>query len=88
MPEISRFYGIVIYMYLQDHNPPHFHARYEEYEIMIAIENFAVIKGKFPPKALSMVMEWAAIHREDLLKNWNNLNENNPASFEKIEPLK
>lgn len=75
-------------MYLQDHNPPHFHARYEEYEIMIGIENFAVIKGKFPPKALSMVMEWAAIHREDLLKNWNNLNENNPASFEKIEPLK
>ncbi|SHI69901.1 protein of unknown function [Cruoricaptor ignavus] len=38
MPEISRFYGIVIYMYLQDHNPPHFHARYEEYEIMIGIE--------------------------------------------------
>lgn len=35
MPEISRFYGIIIYMYLQDHNPPHFHARYEEYEIMI-----------------------------------------------------
>ncbi len=88
MPEISRFYGIVIYMYLLDHNPPHFHAKYNDNEVMISIENFAVLQGNFPPKALSLVIEWASLHQKELLENWENLNINNPASFKKIEPLK
>lgn len=87
MPEISRFYGIVIYMYLLDHNPPHFHAKYNDDEAMISIENFAIIKGNLPPKALSLVIEWASIHQKELKRNWELLNIENPASFNKIEPL-
>ena len=88
MPEISRFYGIIIYMYLLDHNPPHFHVKYNEFEAMIGIEDFALLNGKLPHKALSLVVEWASIHQEELLKNWENLNIKDPASFEKIDPLK
>ena len=87
MPEISRFYGIIIYMYLLDHNPPHFHVKYNDFEAMISIEDFALLNGKLPPKALSMVVEWASIHQKELLENWENLNIKNPASFAKIEPL-
>ncbi|MGC4128994.1 MAG: DUF4160 domain-containing protein [Bergeyella sp.] len=88
MPEISRFYGIVIYMYLLDHNPPHFHAKYNEDEAVISIEDFALLGGKLPPKALSLVIEWASLHQNELRENWKKLNQENPASFKKIEPLK
>ena len=87
MPEISRFYGIIIYMYLQDHNPPHFHAKYNEHQIVISIENFAILNGKLPSKALALVIEWASIHQEELLKNWNNLSDLEIGTFNKIEPL-
>ena len=87
MPEISRFYGIIIYMYLQDHNPPHFHAKYNEHQIVISIENFAILNGKFPSKALALVIEWASIHQEELLENWNNLSDLEIGTFKKIEPL-
>ncbi len=87
MPEISRFYGIIIYMYVKDHNPPHFHAKYNEFEGTFSIENFAVLNGKLPSKALSLVIEWAAQHQEELLENWTKLTETDQASFNKIEPL-
>ncbi len=69
MPEISRFLGIIITMYYHEHNPPHFHVRYQDYKAVIFIENLAV-EGKLPPKALGLVIEWASKHRQELLEDW------------------
>ncbi|HOB72019.1 MAG TPA: DUF4160 domain-containing protein [bacterium] len=84
MPEISRFLGIVVFMNFKDHNPPHFHAMYGDYQIIVEI-NTGVVEGKFPKRALSLLMEWYEIHREELLKNWETLK--NKGSYEKITPL-
>lgn len=72
MPVLSRFYGIVIRMYFQqaEHNPPHFHALYGEDMAAVFIETGEVLDGHLPPKALSLVREWAAIHRDELLRIW------------------
>ena len=70
MPEISRFFGIVIKMYYSDHQPPHFHALYAEHEAVIAIRTLAPIQGSLPPRAMALVREWAAIHREELESDW------------------
>ena len=87
MPEISRFFGIIISIfYYDDHNPPHFHARYGDYDALIKIEDFAVIKGHLPPRALGLVIEWADIHKNELMENWKMAIENNPLF--PIEPLK
>ena len=56
MPELSRFYGIVIRMYFNDHNPPHFHALYGEYQAQVDIQTFSVFGGHLPPRALGMVI--------------------------------
>ena len=86
MPEISRFYGIVIKMFFDDHNPPHFHAIYGEYEALININSFAVFAGKLPPRALGLVIEWATQHQEELLDNWGMAKVQE--SLSRIEPLK
>lgn len=70
MPEISRFYGIVIRMYFNDHNPPHFHAHYSGHEVVINIRTLAVISGRLPGRALGLVAEWGSIHSDELLKLW------------------
>ena len=70
MPEISRFFGIIIAMFFDEHNPPHFHARYGDCKVEVAIETLSVLAGKFPPRALGLVMEWAALHREELQEDW------------------
>ena len=70
MPEICRFYGIVIKMYFADHAPPHFHAEYAEHEARIAIDTLAVISGKLPPRAMGLVAEWAMLHQEELSALW------------------
>ena len=70
MPEICRFYGIVIKMYFNDHLPSHFHALYGEYEARISIDTLAVIEGKLPPRAMGLVTEWATIHQEELRAAW------------------
>lgn len=70
MPEISRFLGIVIRMFYRDHAPPHFHAEYGDYEITVEIET-GVVEGRFPKRALRAVLEWADIHRDDLLADWH-----------------
>jgi len=62
MPEISRFYGIVIKMYFDDHNPPHFHAEYGEHEALIEINTLALIAGNLPARAMGLVTEWATIN--------------------------
>ena len=85
MPEISRFYGIIIYLYMSEHNPPHFHVWYENYKAIITIKD-GIITGSLPRRALNLVYEWLDIHKDELLENWNRL-----ANFEtpqKIEPLK
>ncbi len=71
MPCVSRFFGIVITMNFNDHNPPHFHAEYGEYEAVFRIEDLAVDGGGLTTRARRLVCEWASIHREELLENWN-----------------
>jgi hypothetical protein len=66
MPEISRFYGIVVQMYFGDHPPAHFHARYSGHNVKIDIDTLGVIEGQFPPRALGLVTEWAALHQAEL----------------------
>jgi len=70
MPEISRFFGIVITMYFNDHEPPHFHARYGGYKAAIRIEDFAVTEGRLPPRILGFVVEWAGLHQAELTREW------------------
>ncbi len=71
MPIISRFLGILILMYYEEHNPPHFHVRYNEYKAMISIRDLALLRGKLPPKILGLVTEWACQHQQELLADWN-----------------
>jgi hypothetical protein len=86
MPEISRFYGIIIAMFFDDHNPPHFHAHYGGEKIAIEIDSFRVLEGKISPRALGLVIEWASQHKNELQDDWE-LAKNNRVP-EKIEPLK
>ena len=78
MPEICRFFGIVIKMYFGDHLPPHFHAEYGEHQAIIDIRNLMVIGGSLPPRALGLVIEWAAQHQEDLLELWERAAQHQP----------
>ena len=70
MPEISRFFGIVIRMFYDDHSPPHFHARYGRHQAVISVAELMVLKGSLPPRALGLVMEWATQHRRELAEDW------------------
>ena len=85
MPEICRFYGIVIAIFYSEHNPPHFHARYGNHKASIGIGDMAVLEGSLPPRALGLVMEWAAMHRDELMNAWNQAR--NQQSPGKINPL-
>ena len=85
MPEVSRFFGIVIRMYFDDHNPPHFHAIYAGDEVQFGIDPIVVLEGKLPNRATSMVIEWAALHQRELMDNWRRLQSEQP--IQKIEPL-
>ncbi|MGP0592802.1 DUF4160 domain-containing protein [Nitrospira sp. T9] len=67
MPEICRFYGIVIKMYFDDHTPPHFHAEYAGDEALIDVNTLVVVSGRLPARAQALVSEWATLHREELL---------------------
>ncbi|OIO05909.1 MAG: transcriptional regulator [Elusimicrobia bacterium CG1_02_63_36] len=71
MPEISRFYGIVIYIYFREHDPPHFHAVYGEHEAVIDIRNLGVLAGHLPARSLGLVTEWAALRREEIQQAWD-----------------
>ena len=85
MPEISRFFGIVIRMYFDDHNPPHFHAFYADGEARFGIRPIELLDGALPNRALSMVFEWAALHQQELLDNWERLHTDQPP--QRITPL-
>jgi hypothetical protein len=71
MPCVSRFYGIAVYLYGDDHNPPHFHAKYAGQDVVIGIHSLEVIAGRLPERALALVLEWAEGHRAELLEAWN-----------------
>lgn len=81
MPEITRFYGIVIKMFFGDHSPPHVHAIYGEYNALISIESLVVIEGDLPGRAEKMVLEWAKLYQKELLQMWNS------QEFIKLPPL-
>jgi hypothetical protein len=85
MPELCRFLGLVVTMYFNDHNPPHFHARYEDSRAIIAIDPLELREGSLPPRVLGLVMEWARIHQAELVANWTALAER--GMFERIAPL-
>ncbi len=85
MPEISRFLGISIRMYRDEHLPPHFHAIYNEFAAQISIQNPAVIKGSLPPRVLGYVIEWAALHEDELANCWEAARSDQPIG--KIKPL-
>jgi hypothetical protein len=85
VPEISRFYGIVVRMYYDDHPPPHFHAYYGEYEALINVQTLAVIAGRLPPRALGLVIEWALLHQDELRASWDKARNKEP--LPKIAPL-
>ena len=84
MPEISRFLGIVIYMYYREHARAHFHADYGDYTITVEIET-GVVQGKFPRRALNAVLDWYVLHKDELLEDWNLAQSKKPLN--KIEPL-
>lgn len=85
MPEISLFYGIRITMYYDDHNPPHFHAEYNNNKAIIDIINVQVNRGYLPSKQLKIVLAWCAIHQDELMQNWELSKNDEPLN--KIAPL-
>ncbi len=70
MPSISEFFGITIYFYFNDHPPPHFHAKYAEHEARFRIDTLEIYEGELPRRVRSLVIEWASMHRKELLENW------------------
>jgi hypothetical protein len=70
VPRISAFYGIIIAMYFDDHPPPHFHAKYGEYQAQIAIASGEVLNGELPRRARALVEEWTEMHRGELMADW------------------
>jgi hypothetical protein len=72
-------------MYFDDHNPPHFHARYNDFRAIISIKDLSLLEGELPPRVLGLVMEWAGLHKNELMENWNMVKET--GKWFKIEPL-
>ncbi|MDO5481252.1 MAG: DUF4160 domain-containing protein [Candidatus Saccharibacteria bacterium] len=85
MPNISMFFGIIISMYFDDHNPPHFHAEYQDYEAIFDF-NGELIEGDFPKRQTKLVAAWATLHQDDLAANWKLAKEKQ--TLFKIEPLR
>ena len=85
VPTISAFYGILIRMFYNDHPPPHFHARYGEFDATIDIATLEILEGHLPQRALSLVQEWAKIQKEELRSNWERGREK--SALAQIEPL-
>lgn len=85
MPTISKFLGIIIAMYYAEHSPPHFHVRYNQYKAAIRIRDFKLIKGTLPGKIHGLVVEWASMHQNELMQNWELAG--NLQALNKISPL-
>ena len=85
MPELCRFYGIIIRMYFSDHGPPHFHARYGGEEALVGIDTLAVLHGRLPPRAQGLVVEWASLRQDELREAWDRAQRQEPLG--RIAPL-
>lgn len=85
MPELSRFFGIVIGLFYREHGRPHFHAIYAEYEAVIDIETGAVLSGNLPKRASALVDEWRSAHKAELMDDWQRARDHKP--LKNIAPL-
>jgi hypothetical protein len=85
MPEISRFFGIVIKMFFGDHNPPHFHAEYGDQVALVDVHTLSVFAGRLPPRVLGLVIEWATLHQEELIADWERARAQQ--TLKRIDPL-
>lgn len=85
MPEISRFFGIIIAIYFKDHAPPHFHAKYAGETGVFSIDDLKLIEGSLPKRAVTLVLEWAFEHRDELMRDWELAVSEKP--LHKIAPL-
>jgi hypothetical protein len=85
VPEVSRFFGLVVSMYFDDHLPPHFHVRYAGRHAQIGISSLTILRGTLPPRAHGLVIEWARVHRDELFANWARARVRKP--LRKIAPL-
>lgn len=81
MPEITRFYGIIIKLFFSDHPPPHFHVVYGEYNALFDIETLEIIEGDLPNRAQKMVVEWSTRYQTELMAMWTE------QQFHKLPPL-
>ncbi len=85
MPTLSRFYGISILMRFNDHAPPHFHAQYGDAELVVGVAPVTILRGDAPVRVRSMVIEWAALHQQELLDDWDRCRRSEPP--QPIAPL-
>ena len=85
MPEVSRFFGIIIAMYYNDHAPPHFHAKYGGDQASICIDNGEILEGALGIRALRLIEEWRTLHKTELIEDWARAQARQPLS--KIDPL-
>ena len=85
MPTISRFYGVFIKMYYNDHAPPHLHAEYDGNEAVYAIDTLEVLRGRLPRRAHALILEWITLHCAELMQNWEAAREARPLQL--IQPL-
>lgn len=85
MPIISRFFGIIVRMFFNEHAPPHFHAEYAEHRAVINIRSLEVMEGKLPRRALELALDWAELHRDELLRDWDLCQQHQQPT--EIEPL-
>lgn len=85
MPILSTFYGIVVRMYHGDHNPPHFHVEYNEFNAIMAIRTGEILAGKLPARVLRMVREWRDLYQDELYQCWIDAQE--LKDLKKIRPL-
>ena len=85
MPSISMFFGIIIYMYFDDHKPPHFHAKYQDYEAVFDFDG-ELLEGAMPGKQLKLISAWAVLHSQELAANWTLAKDRQP--LYRIEPLR
>jgi hypothetical protein len=84
MPIISRFFGIVIYIYWRDHMPAHFHAKYQDQEISVDVET-GLVKGNMVRKAIALIQEWRELHKAELTEDWELARQKK--ELRRIEPL-
>jgi len=80
VPIISTFFGIIVRMYFDDHDPPHIHVEYQGHEAYVAIATGDILKGELPTRALALVRQWCLDHRAELEQNWANAKALKPLS--------